>query len=1171
MWIRDVDFPADLVGAHRAGELVIFVGAGASVAPPSDLPTFGRLTDDIASESGIERRGEPEDRFLGVLKDRHDVDVHARVAAKIGKGSSRPNKLHEAVIALATSGPVARIVTTNYDTHLSTVLDSIGLRLPEYLAPALPMGDDFDGLVYLHGKLGQRPSRLVVTDEDFGRAYLRDTWATRFLERMFAKYRVLFIGYSHADVVMTYLGRGLRDDNVRRYTLTHVPDGPQWRSLRITPVAYQKVDGSHHRLDEALDRWASLSSMGLLEHRQQIADLMTAEPSGIPEEDSYLEEVVADSSRVSFLAEFARGPAWLTWAEKQPGFRRLFEPGAAPTDPAAADCTAALAGWFARYYVMDPELSDDATGVVLRAGGRLSPELWSAIGWGLQQIEGPRPPWLAPWLVLLVENTPEQSLHLLEFALAKARWPEDRAAALLLLDHLTEPRVLWERSLVPGRGMRAEFRLRGDDHRLREGWTTVFGPHLAEAAADVLPVAERQLRRMYQLQRTAASADARWDPLSHSRSTIAPHEQNRLARSADILIDISRDCLESELDRDTAEGAARLELWANSEMPLLRRLAVHGWTHRRDVGSTAKLTWLLDRDWLFDVRLRPEVFQLIETTLSRAEPSVAERLVDRVLAGPQPADEHRDYEIFNALVWLTRCAPDLARAGEALSRMREAHPNWEAREHPDLTRTFESGFIASKPPMSTDALHELIEKGPAGAISELRRFEQTPRSFDRPTWQDAIDVLTSTVGRWPADGFAVLDAAGGDHPGIVHGVIRGWSTASLEPEMAASIADRLGRLDLDAVASDVARLFEEGGRTEGSPTEWHRVPAARRLAEIIWTSLPGEPVDEPVDDWLTWAINQPAGMLAEFWIHAVATDWREAGESWQGLPPELRRPLETMLDGDDARTAAAQVVLVTSIHFFFAADPDWARAQLMPLLDWTSPVRALRAWDGFLFGGRPNDPLLHAGLLDLYLEAATHAGELRDGIRRQLFEHLAVVALRSEIDPAAKRWPWTLTSDVDPQFRAGWMERVGWLLSELPGEAVQHEWQRWMRSYWQDRVDSVPTQLTMAEASAMAEWLVHLPEPESIREGVEFATRCPAALGEHSSVLDDLDDRQFDREPAAYATLLTHLLRNTEPPFYGCYPVPALVAKVRELAGPTAATAIIEQAVRLGCPGAADW
>ena len=35
---EDVVFPRDLITAHREGDLVIFVGAGASVDPPSRLP-----------------------------------------------------------------------------------------------------------------------------------------------------------------------------------------------------------------------------------------------------------------------------------------------------------------------------------------------------------------------------------------------------------------------------------------------------------------------------------------------------------------------------------------------------------------------------------------------------------------------------------------------------------------------------------------------------------------------------------------------------------------------------------------------------------------------------------------------------------------------------------------------------------------------------------------------------------------------------------------------------------------------------------------------------------------------------------------------------------------------------------------------------------------------------
>ena len=40
-----------------------------------------------------------------------------------------------------------------------------------YQAPALPMGDSFDGMVYLHGNV-DRPEDMVLTDSDFGKAYV---------------------------------------------------------------------------------------------------------------------------------------------------------------------------------------------------------------------------------------------------------------------------------------------------------------------------------------------------------------------------------------------------------------------------------------------------------------------------------------------------------------------------------------------------------------------------------------------------------------------------------------------------------------------------------------------------------------------------------------------------------------------------------------------------------------------------------------------------------------------------------------------------------------------------------------------------------------------------------------------------------------------------------------
>lgn len=163
MWIRDVDVPEALIDAHRNGKLVIFVGAGASRASLSDLPDFRGLTAAIAADANVtvtEQQLDHPDVLLGELEDRHEVDVHVRVAARMGVPSSLPNGLHEAIAELAVAGPSVRIVTTNYDLHLSTVFAARGLSMTEYMAPAMPMGDDFTGLVYLHGCLRQAPRAL---------------------------------------------------------------------------------------------------------------------------------------------------------------------------------------------------------------------------------------------------------------------------------------------------------------------------------------------------------------------------------------------------------------------------------------------------------------------------------------------------------------------------------------------------------------------------------------------------------------------------------------------------------------------------------------------------------------------------------------------------------------------------------------------------------------------------------------------------------------------------------------------------------------------------------------------------------------------------------------------------------------------------------------------------
>ncbi|VVJ18338.1 Uncharacterised protein [Amycolatopsis camponoti] len=1170
MWIRDVDFPSELITAHRSGELVIFVGAGASLDEPSGLPDFLSLTNVIAAEAevpapdGDDRR--QLDGFLGRLSDQN-IDVHQRVVAHIDKLGSSPNRLHEALAELAIASQQIRIVTTNYDLHISSALRGREAVFDEYSGPALPLGNDFVGLVYLHGDLRQEPRRLVVTDVDFGRAYLRDAWAARFLERMFGAYTVLFVGYSHSDVVMRYLARAL-GPGAARYILTDDPDAPNWRLLGLRPVGYPVVDGSHAALAEAIGGWATRASMGLLDHRRRIAELTSAAPTQIPEEESYLESVVADTHLVGLFTELARGREWLEWTARQPEFRKLFDEAVPPTDTSRS-----LAYWFAQNFVVEEGLTTAAFAVLRESHGRLGPTLCEAIGHALHMAPAPRPAWLTPWLVQLIENASAESPDWLEYALTKSRWPQDETIILLLFDQLTEPYARPQVSFgLPGK-MRFTIELRGSTHGLDQAWSELFQPNLSRLAAATLTIVGRHLRRAWQLLATAESASNSFDPVSFGRSAIEPHSQDARREPIDSLIDAARDSLLSLLQAGHPLGAATLVDWADADAPLLNRLALHGFIHRPDLDSTEKIKWLRGKSWVYVHHLRHEVFSLLALALPDAEQAQANGLVDDIMAGPEgdgdgaEALRSRTYAQFNILTWVNRHRPDLEAAVEALGAIREQYPDFEVREHPDLVSSMTTGWVRPVPPMTTEELHVQIGVDVASVIEELRRLDDGGFRFEGPTWESALALIRDTVREFPGDGFAILRGIPDSEISVVGAVITGWSAALVSDDDANKILQLLTGLDLASVSESVSRMLSDSGQGETSSTEWHRYPAAKGLAQRLWLAIETRPADVDVEDWLIEAINNDAGRVALFWTRTISTEWRDAGDSWSGLDADTQRQLELMISGDDSRSAMAETVLGSQLFFFFNADRVWCEQHLLQLFDWSTPARARRVWDGFLIWGRWNDQLLDAGLRQLYLNTASNASFLRVELTRQLCVHAAAISLFSEAD--ALEFARRFTANGDVALSVEWMDQVSWQLAVLPADAAESQWGRWIEQYWRGRIVSIPRRLSVKEASALAVWTLYL--GRFVPEAVRLATASPAGLQAHSHILRKLDSDVLDSAPDELGAFLAHLMKHTEPPFWECRPLARIVRRLRGRVKESDINAVIAAALRLGCMSAGEW
>ena len=171
---------------------------------------------------------------------------------------------HAALLQLARNREGAlRLVTTNFDRIFERVTKRTNQLFKAYPAPLLPIPKNsrWDGLVYLHGLLPERPddsalNRLVVTSGDFGLAYLTERWAARFVSELFRNYVVCFVGYSINDPVLRYMMDALAADRMlgevtpQAYALGDCEPGPgapktiEWEAKGVMPILYEVPPGT---------------------------------------------------------------------------------------------------------------------------------------------------------------------------------------------------------------------------------------------------------------------------------------------------------------------------------------------------------------------------------------------------------------------------------------------------------------------------------------------------------------------------------------------------------------------------------------------------------------------------------------------------------------------------------------------------------------------------------------------------------------------------------------------------------------------------------------------------------------------------------------------------------------------------------------------------------------
>lgn len=1100
--------PARLLNELDNGRVAFFCGAGISKGQGSGLPDFKELVEHVydanhihpesaeiealdLSEPCPDRRRPNYDKALGLLEGR--LGFRALRGTVINQLSLPPKgelPIHKALIDLSRNEQGIRLITTNFDNRF------VEAGLDEGLidaAPKLPVPKPhtWSTLVHLHGRitLNEDGSNLVLTAADFGRAYLTERWAARFVTEVFREFTVVFVGYSVGDPVMSYMVDALAAERARgaRFGTAYAfagEDGSEtdrskarsrWSAKNIEPILYDRRD-DHNMLVGTLTEWARIRKDSFHARSRIAINEMTKMPVGPDDpvtervvwalQDPVAAEALAKEPPVKNEEEYGKFEKWLDMfvekglldyvanggepdSEQNHSTVRLVDDGTRLADPNRLDrIRGHLAFWIARHLHVPHLLA-----WVLRNGGHLHPGLRDEIRRKLVEENTNIPERLRLLWTVLLNNRPTDhwkhiwtsKLYKMAASDAVRRQIEDDViqsiAPHLVVVSGPPPNLVFQQyidgkpiSLIDTCG---HLKLvSGDDDSRYHVKEIIKAPDVLSRHAETLT---GQLEQVLDL----GEEDDTDDPFSiWFRPSIADHQQNRDYYEWDHLISLVRDSYLALAAANRRRAGNLLLRWVESRNLLFRRLALHALTEnlKSDIHLARQLILTGRKPGLWEPEMRREVLRFFRLAGRRLPRKLRVEIVRAIHVGPKLKKDQSfsydraRYEIALRIYKLGVSGAQLDKKSRALIDEVGLGLGAEA----DEARTEFSWWRGEAEWIGDEEFApEHLIRGTVGEVATALKDEMISQDGLRGLiLEKRVKVLSALrqlaeQGEWPARYW--------------QGLL--WHLPIEKKDQGVKLYFHVARILAEAPES----LFNQTRSAAASFLE--RLSDMYEIDQeaafkILWTKAwigkgEGEPQTVFPDDPLTDALNDPAGRLAEA---AVIRLQKYKPETGSGIPANIRGYFDAI--GGDSNGGLGRVMLARNLYYLFVIDPSWTTKNLTIRLDPQQSQEAENLWSAYSWSQRLGPNLLKE-FKESFLEILKtgHLDNRKLGRLRDLF---LLVCLEA---------PEALTEDeirsvVEKFSEDSLIQLLRCLKKQLGGETAEQEaiWQDkvypWLSAYW---------------------------------------------------------------------------------------------------------------------------
>jgi len=1087
------DIPEEVLNALQDNRLVLFCGAGISTA--TGLPDFFNLVKSTYGELGQGAEFEelkdriPLDKLLQELEKKlpNPAVMREKVIEILSKDVPKGGSLdvHKALLDLSRIDlGKYRLITTNFDNRFDEAAKILGVNPDIKFASSLPVPSqsEWESLTYLHGKItadDDAGKNLILTSADFGRAYLRDGWASRFVTELLRNFHILFVGYSVGDPVLDYLLQAAeaetRKDNEhgRAWAFAPYTDGKKedavanWKFKSAVPIWYSDKN-KHGLLNKTLIAWAEVKNNPIQSRINYVVNGIQEDPMragytvkrvvwALLDRSGKVSQHLAQKVVFDNPAGYGKLRAWIDVFDKKglldgtatgllmPQEQSAFTPVAGNLyamagPPSLPMITRNLANWLARHLHV-PQILE----WVVEKGGILHSEfMWNVLlnlreeNERLPSIpEGLRRQWML--LCAYGQSVPRHSeVHIgmferLLYGHEDVDLDTDKLAVGAFLNMLT-PRL----AAKPGMLDSIERILETDkqvqplrdpaDIRFEVACATRNINYMLEhssiekiATPEFAWAITNMLFDYFRLLELIGAASKHYDYTQMHRPSIADHSQNTDHENYIFLLVLARDSYFRLAEFDRKQADMLRHLWATYPYPLFKRLFLHAVTEDIDAPADDAVELLLEDSNLWQTNLHRETMRFLRVAGKRISPQSMQKLEKVILDGP-PREIYLDQTNWDDSVW--RRLTNLDKGGvklsdEAHARMEQAGKGrtykWE-NDRDDFLSWTES--FCGPTPREENAKEEMLKR-----LREAR-FDELPQLIQKCESSKNAGIVNYDNAKQRA-----LLMHYKELPARVIRALRrlvcaqkewpagAWTSILHHSEHLSKRGQRFILKLLSLSPNDFLR--------EVIPGAMHYVNEHHALLNTesvyrgfllrLWENVGDCSSAVSAADVMTQAIHAPSGIFSEIILLDLEQQHPDAET---GIPDELKPYFNLVAEGTRPGDVFGRAIFVSNLSWFYSIDPEWCEKLLLPKMDWSNPEESQKLWSAFSWSADVTPNLANSPVFQMgFFNALRMLGDA-DEHHIRLAEILAAVCSESpEIFDREKVK--TVIRKMSPKFRAG--------------------------------------------------------------------------------------------------------------------------------------------------------